>query len=74
MQQDTLVAMTALFKFTQVDPNRNVFDLMVRLESTATPTWYREHLLTKTDYTTLYRDSVSSNCFVIMPVEQWDIS
>ncbi|KAK7114537.1 CD109 antigen-like [Littorina saxatilis] len=56
--QDTLVAMEALFKFTQVDPNRNVFDLMVRLESTATPTWFRERYLTKTDYTKLYQDSI----------------
>lgn len=52
--------MEALFKFTQVDPNRNVFDLMVRLESTATPTWFRERYLTKTDYTKLYQDSVST--------------
>ncbi|KAK7498039.1 hypothetical protein BaRGS_00010627 [Batillaria attramentaria] len=56
--QDTLIAMDALYQFTQVDPNRNVFDLMFRIESTATPTWVKEHFLKKDDYTTLYLDSI----------------
>lgn len=57
--QDTLIAMEALYQFTQVDPNRNVFDLNVHLESTASPSWVRDYYLTKDDYTRLYVDSVS---------------
>ncbi|KAL8603129.1 hypothetical protein ACOMHN_059301 [Nucella lapillus] len=56
--QDTLVAMNALAEFTQVDPNRNVFDLMVLLTSTATPSWVRNYYLKKHDYTTLHMDSI----------------
>ncbi|XP_076469788.1 CD109 antigen-like [Babylonia areolata] len=56
--QDTLVAMDALSEFTQVDPNRNVFDLMVQLTATATPTWIHQYFLKKHDYTTLYRSSI----------------
>ncbi|PVD21251.1 hypothetical protein C0Q70_19422 [Pomacea canaliculata] len=56
--QDTLIAMEALYQFTQVDPNRNVFDLNVHLESTASPSWVRDYYLTKDDYTRLYVDSI----------------
>ncbi|KAK6185943.1 hypothetical protein SNE40_008070 [Patella caerulea] len=51
--QDTLVAMEALFKFTQVDPNRNVFELMVQLESTATANWKVNKFISKRNYTRL---------------------
>ncbi|XP_071092281.1 CD109 antigen-like [Haliotis cracherodii] len=51
--QDTLVAMEALFQFTQVDPNRNVFDMMVKLESTASPNWAEIRSFTKANYTRL---------------------
>ncbi|XP_048253504.1 CD109 antigen-like [Haliotis rufescens] len=51
--QDTLVAMEALFRFTQVDPNRNVFDMMVKLESTASPNWAEIRSFTKANYTRL---------------------
>ncbi|XP_046585013.1 LOW QUALITY PROTEIN: murinoglobulin-1-like [Haliotis rubra] len=51
--QDTLVAMEALFQFTQVDPNRNVFDMMVKLESTASPNWSQTGFFTKANYTKL---------------------
>ncbi|ESO98375.1 hypothetical protein LOTGIDRAFT_231429 [Lottia gigantea] len=51
--QDTIVAMEALYEFTQNDPNRNVFDIMVQLESTATPDWKVKHFLKKDNYTNL---------------------
>jgi len=41
-----------------VDPNRNVFDLMIRFESTANTDWTKEHFLKKNDYTTLFRDEL----------------
>lgn len=56
--QDTIVALEALFQFTQVDPNRNVYNLMVRTESTANTWWSQEHFLKKDDYAMLYRDDI----------------
>lgn len=52
-QQDTLVAMEALVAFTKVDPNRNVFNMAVTLESTATPSWKAFTILSRDNYTTL---------------------
>lgn len=52
-QQDTLVAMEALVAFTKVDPNRNVFNMAVTLESTATPSWKTFTILSRDNYTTL---------------------
>lgn len=63
--QDTLIAMEALFAFTQADPNRNVFDLMVTLESTASPTWFKTYHLTKNDYTQLYINEVRMEFLVL---------
>ncbi|WAR12173.1 CPMD8-like protein [Mya arenaria] len=49
--QDTLVAMEALSEFTQVDPNRNVFNILVSMEASSTPTWHSYFEMTKTNYT-----------------------
>ncbi|XP_048773201.1 CD109 antigen-like [Ostrea edulis] len=49
--QDTLVAMDALFEFTLVDPNRNVFSMDLKLESSASPDWRDEFMMTKENYT-----------------------
>lgn len=56
--QDTLTAMEALTAFTQVDPNRNVFDMQVLLESSAQPNWRYFMLMTKGNYTTLQKTAV----------------
>ncbi|XP_060595854.1 CD109 antigen-like [Ruditapes philippinarum] len=49
--QDSLTAMEALFEFTQVDPNRNVFETMITMEASSTPTWVETVAMTKTNYT-----------------------
>lgn len=49
--QDTLVAMEALFDFTQVDPNRNVFNLYTLLECSSQPDWSDVMFSTKENYT-----------------------
>ena len=51
--------MEALFKFTQVDPNRNVFDMMVQFESTATANWRDIKMISKSNYTRLQSSYVS---------------
>jgi hypothetical protein len=43
--------MEALFEFTQVDPNRNVFETMITMEASSTPTWVETVAMTKTNYT-----------------------
>ncbi|CAG5133426.1 unnamed protein product, partial [Candidula unifasciata] len=59
--QDTIVAMEALFEFTQIDQHRNVFDLITRVESTATPNWLAEFHLDKTNYVTLKKAPLPYN-------------
>lgn len=49
--QDTLAAMEALFEFTLVDPNRNVFSMDLKLESSASPEWNDAFMMTKDNYT-----------------------
>ncbi|XP_059162065.1 LOW QUALITY PROTEIN: C3 and PZP-like alpha-2-macroglobulin domain-containing protein 8 [Physella acuta] len=51
--QDTILAMEALFKFTQVDPHLNVYDLTTTIESTASPNWQSVFTLQKLDYISL---------------------
>ncbi|XP_069113947.1 CD109 antigen-like [Argopecten irradians] len=51
--QDTLAAMESLYAFTQVDPNRNVFDMFMELESSASPEWKSLMLMNKHNYTNL---------------------
>lgn len=43
--------MDALFEFTLVDPNRNVFSMDLKLESSASPDWRDEFMMTKENYT-----------------------
>ncbi|KAH3771981.1 hypothetical protein DPMN_173312 [Dreissena polymorpha] len=49
--QDTLIAMEALFEYTQVDPNRNVYNMLIKMETSSTPTWSTYFSLSKTNYT-----------------------
>ena len=58
--QDTLVAMEALFEFTKVDPNRNVFNTIIQLEASALPEWKRVIRMTKANYTNMVSTYVSS--------------
>lgn len=51
--QDTLVAMEALFEYTLVDPNRNVFDILIQLEMSAAPNWNRLISMNRNNYTNL---------------------
>ncbi|CAL1532738.1 unnamed protein product [Lymnaea stagnalis] len=51
--QDTILAMEALYMFTQVDPHRNVYDLKTTVESTASPNWQVNFNLKKLDYINL---------------------
>lgn len=57
--QDTIVAMEALMEFAQVDTHRNVFDMVLSVESTANPSWKAYSYLSKHNYTTLQTHSVS---------------
>lgn len=45
--------MEALFDFTQVDPNRNVFEIMIQMEASSTPTWVETVSMTKSNYTNI---------------------
>jgi len=56
-----LAAMESLYAFTQVDPNRNVFDMFTELKSSATPEWKNIMLMTKTNYTDMLSSYVSNN-------------
>lgn len=49
--QDTLIGMEALFEYTQVDPNRNVYNVLIKMEASSTPTWSTYFSLSKTNYT-----------------------
>lgn len=51
--QDTLAAMEALFEFTLVDPNRNVFSMDLKLESSASPEWNDAFMMAKDNYTVM---------------------
>ncbi|KAL3859107.1 hypothetical protein ACJMK2_009340 [Sinanodonta woodiana] len=51
--QDTLIAMEALFAYTQVDPNRNVFNMLLKAETSATPDWSSYVYMSKDNYTEL---------------------
>ena len=70
--------MEALYAFTQVDQNRNIYDLMVRLESTANTDWTKEHRLTKQDYITLFHDEVcplnDRSCYYDIAVAETPLS
>lgn len=57
--QDTLIAMEALFEFTQVDPNRNVFDILIRMEASSTPNWISLFAMDKSNYTEMQHSYVS---------------
>lgn len=46
-----MAAMEALFEFTLVDPNRNVFSMDLKLESSASPEWNDAFMMTKDNYT-----------------------
>ncbi|KAL4235441.1 endopeptidase inhibitor [Mactra antiquata] len=56
--QDTLAAMEALFEFTLVDPNRNVFDIMLQMETSSTPDWVRTVSMTRSNYTNMVSNYV----------------
>ncbi|XP_064599225.1 CD109 antigen-like [Liolophura sinensis] len=58
--QDTIVAMEALMEFAQVDTHRNVFDMLLSVESTANPAWKAFSYLSKYNYTTLQMHSLPS--------------
>lgn len=51
--------MEALFEFTLVDPNRNVFSMDMKLESSASPEWSDEFRMTKDNYTQMQEVYVS---------------
>lgn len=51
--QDSLTAMESLFEYTQVDPNRNVFNIMIQLEASATPEWRQIITMNKDNYTNM---------------------
>lgn len=57
--------MEALFEFTQVDPNRNVFETMITMEASSTPTWVETVAMTKNNYTDIAIRYVSNYCFNI---------
>jgi len=57
--QDTLIAMEALFDFTEVDPNRNVFNILVSMEASSTPNWGSYFSMSKTNYTEMQHSYVS---------------
>ena len=57
--QDTLVAMEALYSFTVVDPNRNVFEFYCELESSATPDWKTIFMMSRSNYTKMQEVFVS---------------
>ncbi|BFZ13295.1 hypothetical protein BsWGS_16334 [Bradybaena similaris] len=63
--QDTIVAMEALFEFTQIDQHRNVFDLFTKVESTANALWNdakgAQFHLNKTNYVTLLTDVLEND-------------
>ncbi|XP_055892053.1 C3 and PZP-like alpha-2-macroglobulin domain-containing protein 8 isoform X3 [Biomphalaria glabrata] len=59
--QDTILAMEALLKFTQVDPHRNVFDLSTTVESTSSPSWAATFNLKKLDYIRLKTNSLPAD-------------
>lgn len=56
--QDTLVAMEALNAFTLIDPNRNVFNMQLQLESSATHGWMQYLYLLKNNYTNTEQKSI----------------
>lgn len=57
--QDTLIAMEALFEFTQVDPNRNVFNILINMEASSTPNWSSMFSMDKSNYTEMQHSYVS---------------
>ena len=57
--QDTLMAMESLFEFTQVDPNRNVFNILIRMEASSTPNWLSIFAMDKGNYTEMQHSYVS---------------
>lgn len=59
--QDTIVAMEALYEYTQVDPNRNIFNMLVKVWSTANDDYRIDMQLTKSNYTNLSTFSVHPN-------------
>lgn len=59
--QDTIVAMEALYAYTQVDPNRNIFDMLVKIWSTANDNYRVDVQLNKDNYTNLSMFSVNPN-------------
>ena len=63
--QDTLVAMEALFEYTLVDPNRNVFDILIQLERSASPNWRKLISMNRDNYTNLVETYVSHCCFCV---------
>ncbi|XP_005101039.1 alpha-1-inhibitor 3 isoform X2 [Aplysia californica] len=59
--QDTILAMEALFMFTQVDAHRNVFDVVTTVEATSSPSWSKTMTLKKLDYVKLFKANLPSN-------------
>ena len=51
--------MEALSAFTLIDPNRNVFNMQLKLESSATHGWVKHLYLLKDNYTNTQHTSVS---------------
>ena len=51
--------MEALYEYTQVDPNRNIFDMLVKVWSTANDDYRIDMQLNKSNYTNLSTFSVS---------------
>lgn len=67
--QDTLVAMEALSEFTRIDPNRNVFNMQIQLQSSATHGWMKYLYLLKDNYTNTQQASVRYTHFLIQCLE-----
>ena len=63
--KDTLVAMEALNAFTLIDPNRNVFNMQLQLESSATHGWMQYLYLLKNNYTNTEQKSVSIMLYIV---------
>ena len=45
--------MEALFEFTLVDPNRNVFDILILIEASAFPNWNKPVIMNEQNYTNM---------------------
>ncbi|GFO11263.1 Cd109 antigen-like isoform x3 [Plakobranchus ocellatus] len=59
--QDTILAMEAMYKFTQKDPHRNEFKLETMMVSTTTPPWQAMFTLLKENYIRLIKASLPAD-------------